>query len=121
MTEKEVPTASLLSLTTGKLLCEDFSLVHEVAEFVIGQPIMTHHFASKKVVNALKSAVLEQHPDLLPELGNSIDKSNWKEKTEVLIQKLGKTRIIKKCEHLNPFDFFEGLPKEKPIILVHTS
>ena len=119
MIEKEFSTAALLSITTGILL-EDFSLVHEAAEFVLGQPIMTHQFGSKKVVNALKSAVLEQHPDLHPELGNGIDKSNWKEKVEVLIQELGEKRIVKKGEKLNPFGIFEGIPKDKPVIFIET-
>ena len=65
-------TAVLLSVTTGKLLCQSFSLMHEAAEFILGNPIMTHHFTSSEMNDLLCQNVLKQHPDLLPNLADDV-------------------------------------------------
>ena len=93
---RDFSTAVLLSVTTGKLLCQSFSLMHEAAEFVLGEPIMTHHFASSEMNDLLRQDVLKQHPDLLPNLADDVTPENWQEKTKALIDRLGETRTVTK-------------------------
>src|SRR5678815_2605033 len=63
MTAKSYPTEVLLSISTGRLLC-DFSDMHECIEFLTGEPVFTHQLAFKPFVEHLKVSVLGQHPIL---------------------------------------------------------
>ena len=113
---REIPIPILLSITTGKLLTEDFSEMHGAAEFVLGSPIFTHHFASSEMFNTLKVLVLAQHPDLKHEDCEDVNPDNWKAKVKGYIQRFGKTRIIEKGDGLGVMHPLEGLPKGKPIL-----
>lgn len=112
-----IPTAVLLSITTGKLLVRDFGEFHKAAEFVLGAPIFIHHFANKEFNDNLKSILLKQHPDLLPELGDDIDPSNVWEKTDALVEQLGKVRTVVKGRGAGRMGAFEGIPKETEVIV----
>lgn len=107
---REFRTEILLSITTGKLLCEDFSLMHEAAEFVLGAPIFTHHFANSEMNSMLRKTLLKQQPDLLPELGDDITPENWQEKVKVLIDKLGSKRTVTKGSGIGRMGATEGIP-----------
>lgn len=61
---KTFPTGVVLSLTTGVLLVPPFSLMHEIAEWVIGHSVWTHEFADEAFCKRLAEAVFEQHPAL---------------------------------------------------------
>ena len=67
MTTREFPTAVIASLSSGVLLCK-FSELHEAAEYLMGHPIWTHHFASKLLWEAMQQRVLEQCPGMPTEL-----------------------------------------------------
>ena len=113
---REFPTAVLLSITTGKLLCQPFSLMHEAAEFVLGSPVFTHHFASSEMNEILRQNVLKQHPDLLPNLADDVTSENWQEKTKALVGRLGETRTITKGNGVGRMGITEGVPKDKRVI-----
>ena len=113
---RDFPTGVLLSITTGKLLCQSFSLMHEAAEFVLGKSIMTHHFMSSEMNDILCENVLKQHPDLLPNLADDVTPENWQEKTKALIDRLGETRTVTKGNGIVQMGITEGIPKDKVII-----
>ena len=115
---REFPTAILLSITTGKLLCESFSPVHEAAEFVLGSPIFTQHFTLDKMIDKLRQNVLKQHSDLLPNLADDVTPENWQEKTKALVERLGETRTITKGNGDGEIGIFEGVPEDKKVIPV---
>ena len=118
--QREIRTDILLSITTGVLLVEDFGLMHEASDFIMGYPMMTHHFASKDITTVLRDRVLSDHPDLTPEFGQGITPSNVKEKTNELVSRLGKTRTMTKGTDNKNFGILEGLPSDKNVILVKT-
>lgn len=73
---KTFPIGVLLSITTGRLLCE-FGDMHECAEFLCGESVWTHQFAYEPFNAELKRAVLVQHPQLEPVTGESVTTDNW--------------------------------------------
>ena len=58
----EVSTGTLLSMTTGRLVTESFSDMHAAADVVMGQPLMTHQFASQAVADQIEREAKRQHP-----------------------------------------------------------
>jgi hypothetical protein len=64
MTEtRDFPTAVTASLSTGILLYK-FGDMHEAAEYLMGHPIWTHHFADKMLTSEMKRAIAEQCPGM---------------------------------------------------------
>src|SRR5258708_4168087 len=91
---REFPTAVVASLSSGVLLC-DFSAMHECAEFLMGHPIWTHHFASKDLWQAMQAAILEQCPGM-PVAMDGVTKENCGERVAALEAELGATQILRK-------------------------
>jgi hypothetical protein len=95
MTEtKEFPTAVIASLSSGISLCS-FCDMHEAAEYLMGHPIWTHHFASKGLWKDMQEAVLEQHPKMPVALGR-VSKGNYLAKVAELEAAFGKHVTIRK-------------------------
>ena len=117
MTEtREFPTAVIASLSSGILLCE-FGKMHEAAEFLMGHPIWTHHFGSKKLWKEMQTAILFQHPEMPTELGD-VTKDNYLEHVARIEAKLGKAVIISQGDGRTAQSPFEGIPEGKPVILI---
>lgn len=85
---KTYPTEVVLSISTGRLLCR-FSDMHELIEYISGQPIFTHMLASKALSEALSEAIFKQHPQLREIDSKSINTDNWEQKKNELIEKFG--------------------------------
>ena len=81
------PTEVLLSLTTGRLLCE-FSKMHELAEWLCGSPVFTHQFAYRPFVDELRDCVIKQHPSLDIN-GDAVTTENWQEFRDKQLAALG--------------------------------
>lgn len=113
---KEFELGAVLSITTGKLLCQ-FGDFHECAEWVVGGPIWTHHFASKKLTAAMRDAVIAQHPDLPTALPDCTTE-NWQEKLTALRAKLGDTRALTKGGGHRAMHPLDGIPAGKPVVVV---
>lgn len=90
---KTYPTEVLLSITTGRLLC-NFSDMHECCEFLVSQPIWTHEFASKGRVEQLKAAVLAQYPEFATVDAEGVTKDNWQEFKARMIEQFGAEKEI---------------------------
>jgi hypothetical protein len=56
-------TEVVLTITTGKLLCE-FADMHECCEYLANSPIFTHQFANRPLMDAITNGILAQHPQL---------------------------------------------------------
>jgi hypothetical protein len=68
MTKRDFPTEVVLSILTGRLLC-DFADMHECIEFLAGEPVFTHQLAFKPFVDECADAVRFQCPALdVPEI-----------------------------------------------------
>jgi hypothetical protein len=119
MTEtREFPTEVIASLTSGVLLC-DFGAMHEAAEYLMGHPIWTHHFADKELWTEMKKTVAEQCPGM-PDDMSDVTKENWQEKKIALIAELGPTVRLRKGSGLTARLPTDGIPdhlKEKTIIV----
>ena len=109
MTEtRDFPTAAIASLSTGVLLCE-FGEMHEAAEFLMGHPIWTHHFASKKLCEEMRKTILEQCPGMPTDLPGA-NKENYLERLAEIEIELGKTVRIRKGGGLTAMLPTDGIP-----------
>lgn len=125
---KEYPVGVVYTLATGCTFAT-FGEIHEAAEWVLGAPIWTHHFALPGVWGALKNAVSRQFPELLTlEIGESPETRDletlrvWAEaqvaKMEALMGR--KTLWLAPApkgawEAMSPVD---GIPEGKPVIVL---
>ena len=92
MTTKAIDVATLVSITSGVLLVQPFSKVHEACEWILGHPVWTHELGSEKTVNRIKAAVLAQHPDLPSEV--KADRNDWDRVADGLRDWYGATRDV---------------------------
>lgn len=117
MTEtREFPTAVVASLSTGVLLCE-FGKMHEAAEYLMGHPIWTHHFADKMLTEEMKWTIAEQCPGMPTDI-EDVTKENYLEKLAEIEAAIGKTVRIRKGGGLTamlPTDGIPGHLKDKTI------
>jgi hypothetical protein len=115
---REFPTAVLASITSGILLCK-FGDMHEAAEFVMGHPIWTHHFASKQMNEDIRKTLLAQHPGL-PTKIEGVTTENYLQHVAALEAKLGKTLSVTKGSGLTAMLPTDGIPehlKDKTIVV----
>lgn len=115
---RKFPTDVIASISSGIMLCESFAQIHEAAEFLMGHPIWTHHFADEKLVADMRAAALEQCPGLA---GIEITSENWREKRAETIATLGSTQIIHKGSGLTAMLPTDGIPDGVEIIVLNTS
>lgn len=121
MTEtRDFPTAVIASLSSGVLLCK-FSDMHEAAEYLIGHPIFTHHFANKTLWGEMQQTIAAQCPGMPTDLPG-IDKDNWPEAKAKLEAEFGETVKIRKGGGLTAMLPTDGIPdhlKDKTIMVGH--
>lgn len=113
---REFPTAVIASISTGVLLCE-FSKLHEAAEFLMGHPIWTHHFASKQLTEDMKRAIAEQCPGMPTEI-EGINHDNYLTKVAEIEAEIGKTVRIRRGSGVTAMHPLDGIPDGKPVIVV---
>ena len=73
---KEFPTEAVLSLTTGRLLCE-FQEMHEAAEYLTGGSVWAHQFAHGPFNDEMRAAIFKQHPQLRDVDASGVTTKNW--------------------------------------------
>jgi hypothetical protein len=112
---REFPAAVIASLSSGKLLCK-FSDIHEAAEYLMGHPIWTHHFASKDLWKAMQRKVLEQRPDMPTEV--DCNPQNYLAKVAEIELKVGATVVIRRGDGETAMHPLEGIPDGKPAIIL---
>jgi hypothetical protein len=115
---KDFPTAAIASLSTGILLCK-FGEMHEAAEYLMGHPIWTHHFASKALWNDMKRMIAEQCPGM-PTTLDGVTNDNYLEKLAEIEAVIGKTVKIRKGDGLTAMLPTDGIPdhlKDNTIII----
>lgn len=120
MTEtREFPTAVIASLSCGVTLCA-FSQMHEAAEYLMGHPIWTHHFASKQLWQDMQRTIAEQCPGMPTAEPEGVDATNYLEYVAKLETEIGKTVRIRKGGGLTAMLPTDGIPdhlKDKTIIV----
>jgi len=113
---RDFPTAVIASLSTGVLLCE-FDKVHEAAEYLLGCPVWTHHFASKDFHRKMQRAITEQHPEMPTEI-HGVNRDNYLVKLAEVEAKVGKVVTIRKGDGSADMHPLESWPEGKPVIVV---
>ena len=117
---RDFPTTIIASLSSGVMLCDGgFSQIHEAAEFLMGHPIWTHHFANKELWADMQRMLLEQCPGLPTDV-NNITKENYQQKLAEIEAEVGKTVRIRRGSGLTamlPTDGIPGHLKNNTIIL----
>jgi len=94
--------------------------MHEAAEYLMGHPIWTHHFASKDLSADMRKKVLEQCPDMPTELPG-VTSDNYSERLVEIEASLGATVVIRKGDGSAAMHPFEGIPTNKPTLILHRS
>lgn len=115
---REFPTAVIASLSSGVLLC-DFGKMHEAAEYLMGHPIWTHHFANKELWAEMQRTIAEQCPGMPTDLPDTT-KENYLAKLAEIEAEIGKTVTIRKGGGLTAMLPTDGIPdhlKDKTIIV----
>lgn len=116
METRDFPTAVIASISTDRLLCK-FTDMHEAAEFLMGHPIWTHHFASKGLWLEMQKMILEQCPGMPTEAPLGITGQEFKAKIEA---ELGPFVKIRKGDGLTAMLPTDGIPdhlKDKTIFI----
>ena len=115
---KQYPTEVIASLSSGVLFC-DFSAVHEAAEFLMGHPIWTHHFADKDLCREMQATILEQCPGMPTEFPG-VTKENYIARIAALKEEIGETCLIRKGGGLTAMLPTDGIPdhlKDKTVFV----
>ena len=119
MTEtREFPTAVIASISTGVLLCK-FGDMHEAAEYLMGHPIFTHHFASETLNAEMQRTIAEQCPGMPTDI-EGVTKDNYLDKLATIEAEIGKTVRIRKGGGLTAMLPTDGIPehlKDKTITI----
>ncbi len=114
---REFPTAVIASLSSGILLCE-FSAMHECAQFLMGHPIWTHHFANEDLWLDMQRSILAQCPGM-PTSMEGVTKENVAEKVADLVLNFGAVQTIRKGSGLTAMLPTDGIPDHvKTIVLI---
>lgn len=109
MTEtRDFPTAVIASISTGVLLC-DFGAMQEAAEYLMGHPIWTHHFADRQLCAEMRRTIAEQCPGMPIEI-EGVTSENYREKVAEIERALGKTVRIRKGGGLTAMLPTDGIP-----------
>src|SRR5947209_6718387 len=121
---REFPTTVIASLATGLILYEGeggFSKLHEAAEFLMGHPIWTHHFASRDLWRAMRERVLAECPNMMSkDEVRDVNKENWREWAAEVERRYGKTVRIHKGDGSTAKHPLEGLPDGKEVVVIGT-
>lgn len=96
METKTFDTPTLASITTGVLLVQPFSKVHEACEWLLGHPVWTHELGSDKTVDRIKAALVAQFPEFGEIDADGIGKDNWAPFAYELIERLGPSREVRR-------------------------
>jgi hypothetical protein len=115
---RDFPTAVIASLSSGVLLC-DFGKMHEAAEYLMGHPIWTHHFANKQLWREMQQTIAAQCPGMPTDLPD-VTKENWEAKRAELEAEFGATVKIRKGGGLTAMLPMDGIPdhmKDKVITI----
>lgn len=119
MTEtRDFPTAVIASITTGIMLCR-FDDMHEAAEFVMGHPIWTHHFADKTLAEEMRKTILAQVPSMPVEIVG-VTKNNYRSKLADIEAVVGATVTLRRGGGLTAMLPTDGIPerlRDKTIVI----
>lgn len=114
---REFSVAAIASLSSGILLCP-FEEMHEAAEYLMGHPIWTHHFASKDLSEAMRHKVLEQCPGMPTVLANVTHENYERRVAEIEAEFGSKVVRIRKGDGSTARSPLDGIPDGKPVTLV---
>lgn len=106
---RDFPTAVIASISTGRLLCK-FSDLHEAAEYLMGHPIWTHHFASKDLWQEMQKTIVEQCPGMPTADIEGVTPENVWEHVARLEAEFGKAVKIRKGGGLTAMLPTDGIP-----------
>lgn len=102
------------SITSGVLLLDGFSKVHEAIEFMTGHPVWTHELPSAS--RALTPSILARYPDM--PVGEVLD---WEATATGLVEKYGDAIAVSAgdgARERSPLDTLAEMVAPKDIIVI---
>lgn len=114
---RDFPTPVIASIATGVLL-SGFGAMQEAAEFLMGHPIWTHHFADKALWCEMQRTIAEQCPGMPTAAPENISGDNWQDYVAQLVAELGPVVRIRKGSGLTAMLPTDGIPDHVKIIEV---
>ena len=88
LTTKMFPTAVVLSITTGKLLCQ-FPEMHEAVEWLVQEPILSHQFVDSDFNNSVRRGIYVQIPELESIDSSHVNSDNWETFRDECVARFG--------------------------------
>lgn len=118
---KQFSLGALLSLITGKLLCE-FSEMHSLTEHILGHPVWSHEFGSREMFEKIRGKCLSQFPQLDVN-ADHITRENWEANLAEWTKQFGASFDVRggheeRTEH--PLESLQRMVGDKPVIQVVT-
>lgn len=112
MNAKSFPVPVIVSATHRHLLCDSgFSSVHELIEWVCGEPVWTHQIP--RVFESVRDGVFRQHPQLRIFSSGGCDETNWQKYRDEAIRLFGESL---KIEHGSAAGYEPIHPLDEPIL-----
>lgn len=116
MTEtRDFPSPVIASLSSGVMLCKSFGEIHEAAEYLMGHPIFTHHFADKTLWGEMQRAIAEQCPGMPTKLAGG---EAWEGELKAVLAEFGPTVKLRKGSGLTAMLPTDGIPGHVKVIKV---
>jgi len=112
---KEFPATAIATLSSGVVLIEPFSKVHEAAEWLMGHPIWTHQFPSLRA--EIENAALKQFPTMPTKL-EGVTRDNWREFVDRIEAEFGRAVRVKRGDGVTALLPTDGIPEGKEVIVL---
>jgi hypothetical protein len=121
MNTREVPLGVALSVGTGIALCDDFSAVHELIEWMVGEPTWTHQLP--RVGLECKEWMKRCDPRIAALKKDEITPENWREWLAGIEAEWGPTVTLHRMPgddhtHIDPLTEGVEIFGEPPIVIV---
>lgn len=126
MAEKQAfALAQILSITTGRLLCEDIGAVYDILNYMTGDNLFTHQLP--RASDEARPAILAQHPELadleLLRDAAGVTPDNWREFLARQQRRFGSELFLEPLsqgEHIyvNPVDELVALAGDPKKVIV---
>ncbi|MCO5080916.1 MAG: hypothetical protein M9955_04570 [Rhizobiaceae bacterium] len=93
MSQKSFPTAAVLSVVTGSLLC-DIGQVYEVLNFMTGESVYTHQLP--RISREATPVLLARRPELQAAIdeADQVNPENWQAWLATWVERYGETMAV---------------------------
>ena len=117
---KSFPLSEVLSITTGKLLC-DIKQIYILLSYLTGDEVYTHQIP--RLCREVEAWILSQYPQLKEINATEINKTNWQEKLAELEKTYGITVTLipmprEDHTHIDPIEELRAMVGDEKVVVV---